>query len=360
MRIFEAFLYLAVTSPTIAFGQATTASPDVIERVSKALVFVKGASEAGQQLGSGFLLTPDGKIATNLHVIRGMTSGGVQLASGEIYDKFSVLAFDERKDLAIIQIAGFDLPTIELGNSNGVRAGESVFAMGSPLGLKGSVTAGVVSAVRDDFSGGFKVIQTDAAVNPGNSGGPLMTSDGKAIGVITSKLRGTEALNFAVPINYVRGLLASLQKPMDLKALHMALSASGGDVFKDSAAFPSNWKSMMNGSKFSIRRDVDRIYVEWKLSDQERKFGFFYAAELKKQDASPPYKGLHRFVLTCFNASEVITNRCPFDTEIEFFNVTETRIEGRLLLPLSDVKIDCRKCRYDKPFIWGPFTWIPE
>lgn len=171
MRKFAAILYVAVTLPSVTFGQTASVSTEVIEKASKALVFVKGASEAGQQLGSGFLLSPDGKIATNLHVIRGMTSGGVQLASGEIYDKFLVLAFDERKDLAIIQVAGFDLPTIELGNSNGVRAGEPVVAMGSPLGLKGSVTAGVVSAVRNDFSGGFKIIQTDAAVNPDNSGG---------------------------------------------------------------------------------------------------------------------------------------------------------------------------------------------
>lgn len=360
MWIFEAFLFLAVTSPNIAFGQAATVSPDVIERVTKALVFVKGASDVGQQLGSGFLLTPDGKIATNLHVIRGMTSGGVQLASGEIYDKFSVLAFDERKDLAIIQISGFDLPIIELGNSNGIRAGESVVAMGSPLGLKGSVTAGVVSAVRDDFSGGFRVIQTDAAVNPGNSGGPLMTADGKAIGVITSKLRGAEALNFAVPINYVRGLLASLQQPMDLRTLHLALSASGGDVFKETSAFPANWKSMMSGNKYMLKLDSDRIYVEWKLSDRDRKLGRFSAAELKKQDSSG-YKGLRRTVIVCATDSDVITNRCPMEeNEIEFSIVTESRIEGRGMWPPGDAKFNCRKCEYNKRSTWQSFTWVPE
>jgi Trypsin-like peptidase domain len=102
-------------------------------------------------------------------------NGGVQLASGEKFDSFSVLAFDARKDIAIIKIPGFDLPSVTLGNSNTVQVGEPVLVIGSPLGLQGSVTTGVLSSVRDDPAGaGFKVLQTDAAANPGNSGGPLV------------------------------------------------------------------------------------------------------------------------------------------------------------------------------------------
>ena len=187
-----------------------------------------------------------------------------------------------------------------------------------------------------------------------------MTSDGKAIGVITSKLRGTESLNFAVPINYLRGLLSSLQTPMDLKALHLALSASGGDVFKDSLAFPSDWKSMMSGNRFLLRRDADRIYVEWKLSDRSRKIGRFFAAELTKHGSSS-YTGLRRAVEVCATDSDVVTNRCPVaESEIEFLTVSETRIEGRVMSPPPGAKFDCRKCRFDKQFTWQSFTWVPE
>ena len=167
---------LIIVLTAVVFGQ-NRVSTDIVAVASKSVVLLKGVTDSGTVLGSGFVLSPDGKIATNLHVIREMKSGGVQLVSGEVYDNLLVLAFDDRKDLAIVKVAGFDLPAIELGNSNEVQAGESVIAIGNPNGLQGTVTAGVVSAIRDDpFSGGYKVIQTDAASNPGNSGGPLLNS----------------------------------------------------------------------------------------------------------------------------------------------------------------------------------------
>ena len=207
-------------SATAVYAQSSdTAS--IAAKVSPAVVLIKGASGDGTVQGSGLIVSPDGKIATNLHVVRDLKTAGVQLASGEIFDSFSVLAFDERSDLAILRIAGFDLPTIELGNSNDVKTGERVVAIGSPLGLQGTVTAGVVSAIRDDpFGSGAKVIQTDASVNPGNSGGPLLNDRGQAIGVVTFNVkRGGqgEGLNFAMPINYVRGMLDNLQKPISLQ-----------------------------------------------------------------------------------------------------------------------------------------------
>src|SRR5438046_1952266 len=93
----------------LAFGQTATVTPDIIERASKSVVLLRGATDDGTVLGSGFILSSDGKIVTNLHVIRSLKAGGVQLSSGEAYDLFTVLAYDERKDIAIIQIAGFDL-----------------------------------------------------------------------------------------------------------------------------------------------------------------------------------------------------------------------------------------------------------
>ena len=101
--------------------------------------------------------------------------------------------------------------------------GEPVVIVGSPRGLEGTVTAGILSSVRDSGEG-FKVLQTDAAVNPGNSGGPLVNNKGQAIGVVSFKLRSAEGLNFAVPINYARGLLDNLHEPMTLEQMRRTLT----------------------------------------------------------------------------------------------------------------------------------------
>ena len=121
-----------------------------------------------------------------------------------------------------VHIAGFDLAALDSGNSNSVIVGERVVIVGSPRGLGGTVTAGILSSVRDSGDG-FKVLQTDAAVNPGNSGGPLVNSKGQAIGVVSFKLRSSEGLNFAIPINYVSGLMTELHQPMSLEQMRTSL-----------------------------------------------------------------------------------------------------------------------------------------
>lgn len=125
-------------------------SAQITRKVSPGVVLIKGTTSSGEVLGTGFIISSDGKIATNLHVVEGLKNGGVQLASGEKFDSFTVLAFDSRKDIALIKIPGFDLPAMTLGNSNNVEVGEQVLAVGSPLGLQGTITTGVVSAMRDD------------------------------------------------------------------------------------------------------------------------------------------------------------------------------------------------------------------
>src|SRR5262245_45597967 len=159
----------------------------VVSKASSSVVLIKGSSiDGGTVLGSGFLVSSDGKIVTNLHVVRDLKSGAVRLPTGEVYDNFRVVAFDERKDLAVIRIAGFELPNLAMGNSNEVKPGETVIAIGNPDALSGTVTKGIVSAIRDDPAGrGFRVIQTDAAINPGNSGGPLLNEKGEVVGIVS-------------------------------------------------------------------------------------------------------------------------------------------------------------------------------
>jgi S1-C subfamily serine protease len=208
-----------------AIGQVSLTTAQIAKRVAPSVVVIEGKTDFGDVLGSGFIISKDGKIVTNLHVIREMKTVSVQGANGEIFDSMSVLAIDERRDLAIVHVAGVDLAALDLGNSNSLTVGEPVVIVGSPRGLQGTVTAGILSSVRDSGDG-FKVLQTDAAVNPGNSGGPLVNSKGQTIGVVSFKLSSSEGLNFAIPINYVRGLLNELHEPMSLERMRSSLNAS--------------------------------------------------------------------------------------------------------------------------------------
>lgn len=342
-------------------------SAEITKKVAPAVVLIKGTTDTGEILGTGFVISSDGKIATNLHVVESLKNVGVQLASGEKFDSFSILAFDARKDIAIIKIPGFDLPTVALGNSNNVQVGEPVLAVGSPLGLQGTVTTGVVSSLRDDpTGGGFKVLQTDASVNPGNSGGPLVNRQAEVIGIVTFKIRGGENLNFAIPINYLRGLVDSPgSAAMSLDELRVKLSSStGSDVFK-SDSFPTRWKSLQSGTTKILRRDGDRIYVETVLPEAQKSAGCFFLSDLKKQ--SDVFSGTARSGCVCQYTRGVgvyartFTNRVTDETSIEITSITPTRIEGRSMIRPKGTKFDCKKAEFSKPpSEWEPFVWIPE
>lgn len=216
---------------SIAFGQAVLNTAQIAKRVAPAVVVIEGNTDDGHVAGSGFIVSKTGDIVTNLHVIKDLRTARVHLPDGQIFDSVSVVAIDERRDLAVIRIAAFDLSVLDLGNSNSVAVGERVVVVGNPRGLEGTVTAGILSAVRD--SDGFKVLQTDAAVNPGNSGGPLVNDRGRAIGVVSFKLRSAEWLNFAIPINDVRGLLNTLHEPMSLEQVRKNLGSESISQYQD-------------------------------------------------------------------------------------------------------------------------------
>jgi len=212
-----------IAQPARTNQQGALTTAQIAKKVSPSVVVIQGKTDSGHVLGSGFLVSKDGKIVTNLHVIRDMKTANVQLANGKTFDSVSVLGTDEDHDLAIVQIASFDLPVLDLGNSDVLTVGEPLVIVGSPRGLEGTVTAGILSSVRD-LGDGFKVLQTDATVNPGNSGGPLVNNRGQAVGVVSFKLRSAEGVNFAVPIKYVRGLQGNLQKPMSLEQMRKTLA----------------------------------------------------------------------------------------------------------------------------------------
>ena len=360
---------LAATTQPQARPQAVSQpfdSAQITKKISPAVVLIKGTANSGEVVGTGFIISSDGKIATNLHVVESLKNGGVQLASGEKFDSFSVLAFDARKDIAIIKIPGFDLPTVALGNSNNVQVGEPVLAVGSPLGLQGTITTGVVSSMRDDpTGGGFKVLQTDASVNPGNSGGPLVNRQAEVIGIVTFKIRGGENLNFAIPINYLRGLAdSSPGASMSLDDMRVKLSGSGTDVFK-SDSFPTRWRSLLSGTTKVIRRDGDSIYVETLLPEAEKNAGCFNLAELQKN--GDVFSGKARYSCVCQYTkglggyARTLTNRVTDETAVEITKLGPTRIEGRSMVRPKGTKFDCKKGEFSNPpSEWKSFTWIPE
>jgi len=156
-------------------------------------------------MGSGFIVSPDGIILTNAHVVAGAEHVTVRLTDRREFEA-KVLGRDERSDVAVLKIDAHDLPTVKLGDPDKLHPGQWVVAIGSPFGLENTVTAGVVSAKGRTMPDGSYVpfIQTDVAVNPGNSGGPLFNMNGEVVGInsqIFSRTGGYMGLAFAIPID---------------------------------------------------------------------------------------------------------------------------------------------------------------
>ncbi len=171
--------------------------------------------EVQRGTGSGFIINDRGQILTNAHVVAGATKVTVTLKDGRTVDG-KVKGLDRVTDVAVIEIAEKNLPSIEIGNSDLIKPGEWAIAIGNPLGLDNSVTAGIISATgRTSAEIGaadkrVNYIQTDAAINPGNSGGPLLNAAGQVIGMNTAILRGAQGLGFAIPINTAQKIAKQL------------------------------------------------------------------------------------------------------------------------------------------------------
>jgi len=166
-----------------------------------------------QSLGTGFVISPDGYILTNNHVVSGADEVMVKFSDGREI-KGEIKGSDEKLDLALIKVSDKEkLHAAELGDSDALEVGEWVMAIGNPFGLSQTVTAGIVSAKGrvigngpyDDF------IQTDASINPGNSGGPLFNSEGRVIGINTAIIAGGQGIGFAIPVNMAKGIIAQLR-----------------------------------------------------------------------------------------------------------------------------------------------------
>jgi serine protease Do len=170
-----------------------------------------------QSLGTGVIISENGFIITNNHVIEGADEIIVKLSNSKHDFPARVVGRDEKTDLALLKInSTTKLPTVKLGNSSTLRVGQAVLAIGNPFGLGGTVTSGIVSALARNIGQGpyDEFIQTDVAINPGNSGGPLFNVQGEVVGINTaifSRTGGSNGISFAIPSDVVKGVVAQLQ-----------------------------------------------------------------------------------------------------------------------------------------------------
>lgn len=191
----------------------------VVESVGPAVIGVRRTSRARDLYdgaGSGVIISPDGYALTNNHVVRGAGRIEGVLHDGSVVGA-EIVGADPDTDLALLRLSGGNHPAAQLGDSDDLRVGELSIAMGNPLGLQATVTVGVISALRRTLRGENgrlieDVIQTDAALNPGNSGGALIDAGGGVVGVNTAIIGGAQGLCFAVPINTAKRIIPELMR----------------------------------------------------------------------------------------------------------------------------------------------------
>jgi len=197
-----------VTSSTsLGVGRAPS---QIFDDVASSIVVLTIQSALGGGLGSGFIVSSDGVIVTNFHVVASAENVDVKLKNGKSYPVTGIVDYDPIKDICVLKIDARNLNVMPLGSSDNLIQGQKVLVIGAPLGLEYSVSDGLLSGQREYF--GREVMQFTAPISPGNSGGPLLNMQGKVIGITTFTNVGGQNLNFAVPINEAKEYIHSYAK----------------------------------------------------------------------------------------------------------------------------------------------------
>lgn len=215
---FYSLLILAVVlyfTPAVAKAQnqsQQSSAPDLLESVNLSIALVlAGEGQSVEKQGTGLVVQSSGVLLTAYHVIKGAHSVQVQLKNGETFDRVELIAVDERRDVAALRISGTSLPTLATASMADVHAGQEVYVISHASGLTWTASSGIISGVRmaDEVPGagrGYRLVQFTAPVSPGSSGGVVVDTRGRAIGIVVGTVSGGQNLNFAVPLESVIGL----------------------------------------------------------------------------------------------------------------------------------------------------------
>ncbi|HEX9076007.1 MAG TPA: trypsin-like peptidase domain-containing protein [Anaerolineae bacterium] len=207
----------------------------VVDKVGPAVVSIRVKKAAasprqpgGEGAGSGVIIAPDGFVLTNNHVVEGVTGAEVSLTDGSILPA-QIVGTDPATDLAVLRVGANGLPSAALGDSSSLRVGQLAIAIGNPFGFQSTVSTGVVSALGRSLrsqSGWLidNVIQTDVPLNPGNSGGPLVDSRGRVIGINTAMIFMAQGISFAVPVNTAKWVVGELVTRGKVRRAHLGIA----------------------------------------------------------------------------------------------------------------------------------------
>ncbi len=216
-----------------------------------------------ENLGTGVITNPSGIVVTNYHVIEGAQNIKITTLEGKVFNA-EVIGYDENSDIAILKIINLkeSLPTANLGTSKDLMIGESVIAIGNPMGLSNTVTTGVISALKRKVKGESGTIysdfiQTDAAINPGNSGGPLLNILGEVIGINTAIIKNAQGIGFAIPIDRVKKVLKDVIKYGEIKPVFTGLSFEKNTTEIKNVYSFSPFSSLKKGDKILKLNNVE-------------------------------------------------------------------------------------------------------
>jgi serine protease Do len=352
-RKLAALICTIVSLPLSADEPKEQTVEQLAERYRKSVVVITSGGRDGkrQGLGTGFIISADGLIATNLHVIGEGRPVTVELADGKKHDVTAIHATDRAGDLAIIRIDAKELPALDLGDSDQLKDGQSVVAVGNPQGLKHSVVSGVVSGLR--VFDGRKMIQLAIPLEPGNSGGPLLDRFGKVQGMLTLKSAVTENLGFAMPVNALKPLLAK-PNPIPM-AKWLTIGALDPDEW--TALFGARWRQLagrilvdgagagFGGRSLCLAKSSPQVPYELavsvKLGDESGAAGLvFHADGDDKHYGFYPTNG--EFRLTRFDGPDVFTWKILAQKKSEHYrsgewNAIKVRVEkGKIRCFVND------------------------
>jgi hypothetical protein len=317
---------------------------DIYKKSSPAVVMIELYDASGKvsATGSGFVVGADGRILTNYHVLSHSKQATVRLANGDAYDTVEVLDVDKRKDIAFIKIKAVDLPCLTLGRSASVQVGDAVFALTSPLGLlQNTLSQGLVSGIRE--GDGYRYFQMSAPISHGSSGGPVLNARGEVIGIAFATIQEGQNLNFAIPIDYARGMLSSNQ-PQPLAAFYEPEKPTGSERQPSTTETPA---AEPPASASNAPANPSEEMKQGSFAYLEKKIGKWTEVDARKELGSP--LRYREFVGPPFPSADIYAYSDPTkafrEFELSYDKVTK-KLAGVFAYPLNMTWRECKQ-------IWG-------